>query len=83
MTQDETSRLLIRIIDEFQWILWYQELLRIAVDQLDNRDDKTIDRIELLLSSYLDQTECYFDNIQYYISCRDESSVEVLADSQS
>jgi hypothetical protein len=83
MTQDETSRLLIRIIDEFQWILWYQELLRIAVDQLDNRDDKTIERIELLLSSYLDQTECYFDNIQYYIKRRNELSVEVLADSQS
>lgn len=72
MTQNEMQRLLIRIIDEFQWIVWYQELLRIAVDQLDNPDNKTVDRIELLLSSYLEQSEPHFDNLAVYINQSNE-----------
>lgn len=72
MTQNEMQRLLIRIIDEFQWIVWYQEFLRIAVEQLDNPDNRTVDRVELLLSSYLEQSEPHFNNLTMYIRQRDE-----------
>ena len=78
MTQDEMQRLLIRIIDEYQWIVYYQQLLEIAIDQFDNPSGETLDKIELLLSTYLSQVEPYFDNINWYIKSRDESQVNTL-----
>lgn len=78
MIQDEMQRLLIRIIDEYQWIVYYQQLLEIAIDQFDNPSGETLDKIELLLSTYLSQVEPYFDNINWYIKSRDESQVNTL-----
>lgn len=78
MTQEETNSLLIRIIDEVHFIMWYQELLKIAVEQLSNPDDKTVDRVELLLSSYLDQTEPYFDALKMYFRRKDDLDANLL-----
>jgi hypothetical protein len=80
MTQDEMNCLLIRIIDEFQWIVWYQDFLRIAIEQVENPNSETLDRVELLLSTYLSTVEPHFEQIEWYIKRRDESSVEVLTD---
>lgn len=78
MTHDDAQRLLIRIIDEVNWIMWYQDLLKIAVEQFENRDSETLDKVELLLHSYLDQTEVYFEELKVHIDRRNEIISKVL-----
>lgn len=60
------------MIDEINQIKDYQEYLKIARDLIDNPSGKTSDRIELLLSTYLQQVEPHFDNLDYLFKRREE-----------
>lgn len=81
MTHDECKRLLIRVFDEIEQIKWYQHYLDIALEQLNNPSVITADRVELLLSSYLEHVEPCFDNLDYFSSQREELRNNILADS--
>lgn len=83
MTQDEYNRLFIRVLDEIADIKYYQSFLKIALEQLDNPTDFTVHRVELLLSTYLEQVEPYFDNLDYFSKQRDESRNNILPESQT
>jgi hypothetical protein len=65
MTQDDSQRLLFQIIDHVNLISYYRGYLEIAVQLMNNPDDKTLDKTELLVSTFLQQVECHFDEIEY------------------
>lgn len=72
MTQDESKVLLVSLIDEINQIKEYQEYLKIAHDLTANPSSKTSNRIELLLSTYLQQVEAHFDNLDHLFKLREE-----------
>jgi len=82
MTQDESKVLLVSLIDEINQIKEYQEYLKIAYDLIENPSAKTSDRIELLLSTYLQQVEAHFDNLDYLFKQREELYGNLLIENQ-
>jgi len=82
MTHDESKTLLVSLIDEINQIKEYQEYLKIAHDLIDNRSAKTSDRIELLLSTYLQQVEAHFDNLDSLFKQREELYGNLLIEDQ-
>jgi hypothetical protein len=80
MTQDEYKCLLVRVFDEINHIKWYQHYLNIALEQLDNPTDVTPDRVELLLSTYLQQIEPHFDNLDWFAEQRESSCDSLLTE---
>lgn len=50
--------------DDLSRLLDLQELLRIALEQFDNPSEKTNQRVDLLLSTYLCQVEPWLDNLE-------------------
>ncbi|MEH2326057.1 MAG: hypothetical protein V7K32_21355 [Nostoc sp.] len=72
MTQDEYHYLLLSVINEINYIKGCQEYLKIARQLIDTPDSKTSERIELLLSTYLQQTEVSFDNLEYFSKQREK-----------
>ena len=72
MTHDESKVLLVSLIDEIHRIQEYQEYLKIARDLINNPSSKTSERIELLLSTYLQQVELHFDNLDFLFKQREE-----------
>lgn len=81
MTQDEMQRLLIRIVDEVECIFWYYELVQIALEQLKNPNEKTLDRVDLLLSSYSEYCDYHFDELKSYFKRIDSLDINLLTDS--
>ena len=69
MTQDEYKRLLLGVVDDVNFIVYYLDYLKIALEQLESPNEKTLDRIELLISGFLEQAECHFEELN--ISCKD------------
>lgn len=69
MTQDEYKRLLLGVVDDVNFIAYYVDYLRIALEQLENPKEDTLDRVELLLSTFLERAECHFDELEF--SCKD------------
>jgi|GEM_PF-7072606 hypothetical protein len=61
MTQDEMQRLLLEVVDQISRIEKSQQYLHIAIEQLDNSSDKTNLRVELLVSTYLSDTDDALD----------------------
>ena len=62
-------------LDEFDWIVRLQELLRICLEQFNHPTDKTPLRVELLISIYLsnmdgaiEQLESHLGNIKRKIA---------------
>jgi hypothetical protein len=72
MTHDESKVLLVSLVDEINQIKEYQEYLKIAYDLIENPTTKTSNRIELLLSTYLQQVEAHFDNLDYLFKQREK-----------
>lgn len=72
MAQEELQSLLLNIIDEYEAIENYQEMLQIAIEQMDCSDCRTLNRVKLLLSSYLSNVEPHFEKIQHHIKRRDK-----------
>jgi hypothetical protein len=81
MTQDEMQRLLIRIVDEIECVIWYHELIQIALEQLRNPNDKTLHRIDLLLSSYSEYCDHHFDELRTCFRRMDGLNANLLIDS--
>lgn len=69
MTQDEYKRLLLGVVDDVNFIAYYLDYLKIALEQLQKPDEKTLDRVEILVSGFLDLTECHLDELSF--SCKD------------
>ncbi len=69
MTQDEYKRLLLGVVDDVNFIAYYLDYLKIALEQLESPNEKTLDRIELLISGFLQQAECHLEELN--ISCKD------------
>lgn len=63
MTED-LRVLLIQLQDELNRLFVLQQLLKIALEQLSNPDDDTVDRLDLLISLYLPQAEHHFDELR-------------------
>lgn len=64
MTQDEMQRLLLSVVDEISRIERDRQYLHIAIEQLDNANDKTNLRVELLVSTYLSDTDDALDELK-------------------
>lgn len=69
MTQDEYKRLLLGVVDDVNFIAYYLDYLKIALEQLESPNEKTLDKVELLLSTFLERAECHFDELEF--SCKD------------
>lgn len=68
MTQ-ELSRLAIAASDNLARLLDLQELLRLALEQLDQYPtEKEWLRVDLLVGIYLSQVEAYFDDLEMNLS---------------
>ncbi|MBD0388104.1 MAG: hypothetical protein ICV54_16735 [Nostoc sp. C3-bin3] len=63
MTQDELQSLLLSMMDDLDAIKKGQHYLQIALEQLDNSEENSRVRIELLLSTYLSLADCIFENL--------------------
>lgn len=57
--------LLIRLQDELNRLFVLLQVLEIALEQIDQPDEKTMSRIDLLISLYLPQAEYRFDELKY------------------
>lgn len=64
MADQTLSSLVIGAIDELNHVLEMQELLRLGLSELDQPSEKTRLRLDLLLNSYLCQSECHFQELQ-------------------
>jgi NADPH-dependent 7-cyano-7-deazaguanine reductase QueF len=69
MTQDEYKRLLLGVVDDVNFISYYVDFLKIALEQCNSPNENTLDRIELLLSTFLERAECHFEQLEF--SCKD------------
>lgn len=69
MTQDEYKRLLLGVVDDVNFISYYVEFLKIALDECETPNEKTLNRVELLLSTFLERAECHLDELEF--SCKD------------
>lgn len=56
--------LLIQLQDELNRLFALLELLRIALEQFDQPDEKTMSRVDLLISLFLPQAEYHFDELK-------------------
>lgn len=65
MAEKNLSRLAIAVIDEFEWVIRLQELLRLCQDELDNPGERSQLRLELLIDSYLSQVECHIEELEW------------------
>lgn len=63
MTQQEILCLLMEVVDNVNWISYYQHYLKIALEQFERPNDSTTDRVDLLISTFLQQAEWHFDEI--------------------
>lgn len=59
------SVLLVRVMDELNALFTLQQLLNIALEQMDNPSEETMDRVDLLISLYLPQAELRFYETKY------------------
>lgn len=64
MTQDELQCLILGMMTELDTISKGQHYLQIAIEQLENSDTKTNERVELLVSTYLSLSDCVLDNLK-------------------
>jgi len=64
MTED-LMVLLIRLQDELNRLFVLLELLRIALEQFDQPNEKSMGRVDLLISLYLPQAEYHFDELKW------------------
>jgi len=69
MTQDEYKSLLLGIVDNVREITYLLGYLEIALEQSQIPGEKTLDKIELLLSGFLQLSESCFENLEF--SCKD------------
>jgi hypothetical protein len=63
MTHDELQGLLLNMVDDLNHLKRSREYLEIALEQLDDSDDKCTVRLELLLSTYLSVINCHLDEL--------------------
>jgi len=56
--------LTISALDEFEYIRTFQEVLEICLEQLDNPLDKTLDRVNLLITCYMAGIELHLDELR-------------------
>lgn len=64
MSQAEVMRLAIGASDDLSRVLGLQELLRIALEEFDHPSEKTSQRVDLLLSIYLCQSEPWLEDLE-------------------
>lgn len=60
------SRLTVGIVDEVGAIQRRQEILKLCKEQLNSFDKASWQRCGLLLDSYLSETECSFNQLDWY-----------------
>lgn len=61
MTHQDYKRLLNYVLDNVVKVNSYCELLEMALQQLDNPDDKTLDRVSILIEVFLEKSKPYLD----------------------
>lgn len=64
MSQAEVMRLAIGASDDLSRVIGLQELLRIALEEFDHPSEKTSQRVDLLLSTYLSQSEPWLEDLK-------------------
>lgn len=64
MRGESLAILAVRASDALQRLLALQELLLICLEQFDNPTEKTQERVDLLISLYLSNSELHFDELR-------------------
>lgn len=59
--------LAIAALDEFSRIVTLQELLKICLEQLDEQNEKTYTRIDLLLTCYQSELDLRLDELKVHL----------------
>lgn len=60
---EQLNSLVIDAIDELECLFYYRQLLDVAQEQLEKKN-KSLDRLDILLSVYLSNFECHMENLQ-------------------